>query len=222
MNRFAAVLSVVAVVGCRHLERPTYREPDPTPVPVPPPPPERILRRAPDFRFTDYETGKTYFYRGYSETLPGGGEFRHEVVTVRDRKGDVEREATNEEREYALGVLEKDWRHKGLEEQLQYHQEMARIGKQRRDSLIDARIGYAEEALKDLEERLLDLEADRLASTRTSGYTPPAGHLQFLEQQGMELKQQHAELKAKIETLRYLAAARDRAYGRSSRVTPGS
>jgi hypothetical protein len=222
MKRFAAVFAILAVVGCKYVERPTYREPDPKPVEVPSPPPERILRRAPDFRFTDYESRKTFYDRGYAESLPGGGEFRHEVVTVRDPKGDIEREATNEERDYALNVLEQDWRNKGLEEQLRYHQELARIGKMRRDSMIDARIGYAEEAVKDLEERLVDLEADLQASTRTSGYTPPAGRVEFLTREIESNKQQHAELKARLETLRYLAAARDRAYGRSSRVTPGS
>ena len=119
-------------------------------------------------------------------------------------------------------VLEKDWRNKGLEEQLKYHAEMARIGRERRESLIDARIVYAEESVKDLEERLVDLEADLQASTRTSGYTAPPGHLEFLDREIKANKQQHAELKAKLETLRYLVAARDRAYGRSSRVTTGS
>jgi hypothetical protein len=222
MKRFVTVLAVAALSGCSAIERPTYREPDPTPVQRPPPPPERILRRAPDFRFKDPETGKTYFYRGFAETLPGGGEFRHEIITVLDPQGDYERDATDEERAYAMDVLEKDWRSKGLDEQIAYHLEMARIGRERRDSLIDSKIVFAERAAGDLEERLVDLEADLVSSTRTEGYKVPAGRLEFLQREISETKGQLAELKAKIETLRYLKASRDRAYGRTSRLPAGS
>lgn len=222
MNRLAAAVAVAALAGCRHLERPTYREPDPAPVERPAPPPERILRRAPDFRFKDPESGKTYSYRGYSESLPGGGEFRHEVITVLEPEADFEREATEEERAYALGVLEEDWRNKGLEQQIAYHRELARIGRERRDSLIDQRIAYAGDAAKHLEEHIAELEADYTASTRTTGYTAPAGHLEFLQREISVAKSDLAELKAKLEALRYLQAARERAYGRSSKPPPGS
>jgi hypothetical protein len=219
MARFATLLTIAVLAGCQHLERPTYREPLPAPVKHPPPPPERILRRAPDFRFKDPETGKTYFYRGYAETLPGGGEFRHEVVTVLEATGDYERDATDEERAYALEVMVKDWHHKGLDEQIAYHAEMARIGRERRDSLIDSKIVFAEEAQKDLAEQVVALEADLRSSTRTSGYTPPPGRVEFLNQQLAQKKSELAELRAKLEALRYLRESRDRAYGRSSRPT---
>jgi hypothetical protein len=219
MARFATFLAVLALAGCQALERPTYREPLPTPVQRPPPPPERILRRAPDFRFKDPETGKTYYYRGYAETLPGGGEFRHEIITVLEAQGDYERDATDEERAYAMDVLEKDWRSRGLDQQLAYHVELARIGRERRDSLIDSKIVFADEALKDLEEQLVALEADLRSSTRTDGYAPPAGRVQFLNKEISEKKVEAAELRAKLETLRYLQASRDRAYGRTSRPT---
>jgi hypothetical protein len=219
--RLSLALAVAVLAGCQALERPTYREPDPTPVQRPAPPPERILRIAPDFRFKDPESGKTFFYRGYVEKL-NGNEFRHEIVTVLDSKADVERDATEEERAYAMDVLEKDWRNKGLEEQIRYHQEVARRGRERRDSLIDTRIVNAEAAVKDLEEHLATLEADLTASTRTAGYQPPAGHLEFLQREIASTKSQLAETKARLETLRYLQSSRERAYGRSSRNTSGS
>lgn len=220
--RLSLALAVAVLAGCQALERPTYREPDPTPVQRPAPPPERILRIAPDFRFKDPESGKTYFYRGYVEKLVSGGEFRHEIVTVLDSKTDIERDATEEERVYAMDVLEKDWRNKGLDEQIKYHQEVARRGRERRDSLIDTRIVNCEEAVKDLEEHLTNLEADLMASTRTAGYQAPAGHLEFLQREIASTQSQLAETKARLETLRYLQASRERAYGRSSRITSGS
>src|SRR5688572_26705580 len=148
MNRSWAALAVVVLSGCSQFDRPTYREPDPDPLERPKPLPERIVRKAPDFRLKDPESGKTYFYRGLAETRPDGTEFQHEVDSVLDPKGDFERDATDEERAYALDVLEKDWRNKGLEEQIKYHQEMARIGRERRNSLIDVKIAFAEQAVK--------------------------------------------------------------------------
>ncbi|HKS16551.1 MAG TPA: hypothetical protein VJU16_04510 [Planctomycetota bacterium] len=222
MKRISVVVAVAVLAACHHIERPTYREPDPTPVQRPAPPPERILRKAPDFRFKDPESGKTYFYRGYGETLPGGGEFRHEVITVLEPKAEYERDATDEERAYALRVMEEDWRNKGLDEQIRYHQELVRIGRDRRDSLVDTKITFAEQAVKHLEEHLTALEADLMSSTRTSGYQAPAGRVEFLQREIAITQGELAETRAKLEALKYMQASRDRAYGRSSKVSPGS
>lgn len=218
MKWAAAALALAALSGCR----PTYHEPEPTQVSLPPPPPERILRKAPDFRFTDYTSGKTYFYRGFSESLPDGGEFRHEIITVRDADSDIERESNPEEREYALRILEEDWRRRGLNEQIEYHRELARIGRERRDTLIEARIEFAEKAAAHLEEELTVLKADLEASTKTQGYQAPAGRVEFLQREVAAKQSALAEERAKLESLRYALADRDRAYGRSSRVPPKS
>src|SRR5688572_20537673 len=101
MKRLAVALALASACGCSHLERPTYREPDPAPVERPAPPPERVLRIAPDFRFKEPESGKTYFYRGFAEKHPDGSEFKYEIVTVLDPKGEYERTATDAERAYA-------------------------------------------------------------------------------------------------------------------------
>jgi hypothetical protein len=222
MHRILSVLALAALASCQHIERPTYREPDPKPVERPLPPPERILRVPPDFRFSEPESGKTYFYRGYAETLPGGGEFKHEVVTVIGPGDKIEREATAEERAHALEVLETDWRNKGMDEQIRYHLEMMRIGRERRDSLVDAKIVFAEQAVKALDERVVELEADLVASTRTAGYQPPAGRVEFLQREIAEAQSNRAETRAKLEMLRYLQSSRERAFGRSSRIPSGS
>lgn len=218
MRWAAAALALAALSGCR----PTYHEPEPSQVPLPPLPPERILRKPPDFRFKDYTSGKTYFYRGFSESLPDGGDFRHEIITVRDADSDLEREADAQEREYALRILEEDWLHKGMTEQVEYHRELARIGRERRDSLIEARIEYAEKAAAHLEEELIVLKADLESSTKTQGYSAPAGHVEFLQREVAAKQATLAEERAKLESLRFLLADRDRAYGRSSRVPPKS
>ena len=222
MKRLAVACLVAALSGCAHFERPTYQEPAAAPVERPLPPPERVLRRAPDFKFTEFATGKIFYYRGYRESLPGGGEFRHEIVTVREPGSDVERDATNEERAFALDALEKDWRQKGLTEQIEYHRELTRLGRERRESLVDAKIIFAEKAKAHLEEELVVLEADYESSTRTPGYAAPAGHLEFLQREIAAKKAELAETRAKLEMLKYLQANRDRVYGRSSKVTPGS
>jgi len=222
MKRLAVVLALASAWGCQAIERPTYREPDPTPVERPAPPPERILRIAPDFRFKEPESGKTYFYRGYAEKLPNGGEFKHEIITVLEPKGEYERDATEQERAYAMDVLEKDWRNKGLEEQIQYHKNVARMGRERRDSLVDTKIAFSEQAVKHLEEHLVALEADLVSSTRTAGYQAPAGHLEFLQREIAETQGNLAETKARLEMLRYLQSSRERAFGRSSRPQFGS
>lgn len=218
MKWAAAALALAAISGCR----PTYHEPEPSPVSLPPLPPERVLRKPPDFRFKDYTNGKTYFYRGFSESMPEGGEFRLEIVTVRDADADVERDANPEEREYALRVLEEDWLKKGMTEQIEYHRELARIGRERRDTLIEARIEYAEKAAAHIEEELTVLKADLEASTKTTGYRAPAGHVEFLQREVAAKQSALAEERAKLEMLRYALADRDRAYGRSSRVPPKS
>ncbi|HEU4339748.1 MAG TPA: hypothetical protein VFS19_06740 [Planctomycetota bacterium] len=222
MKRLAVALALVAAWGCQAIERPTYREPDPAPLQRPAPPPERILRIAPDFRFREPETGKTYFYRGYAEKLPNGGDFKHEIVTVLDPKGEYERDATEEERAYAMDVLERDWRNKGLEDQIRYHAEVARMGRERRDSLVDTKIAFSEQAVKHLEEHLVSLEADLVSSTRTPGYQAPAGHLEFLQREIAVTQGSLAETKARLEMLRYLQTSRERAYGRSGRLQAGS
>jgi hypothetical protein len=222
LMRLALALSVAVVAGCSHIERPTYREPDPTPVQRPLPLPERVLRIAPDFRFKDPETGKTYFYRGYSEKQAGGGEFRHEIVTVLDPQGDYERDADEQERAFTMDALERDWRGKGLEAKIRHQQELARVGRERRDSLIDSRIAFAEQAKEHLEDHLVALEADLVSSTRTAGYQAPAGHLEFLQREIATTQGELAEIRSRLEVLRYLQASLERRTGRTSRGSSGS
>jgi hypothetical protein len=219
--KLSVVFAVAALAACEGAGRPTYREPAPTPVERPAPPPERILRRAPDFRFKEAASGKVYFYRGYSEKLPDGTVFKHEVITVQDPDGPFERGASPEERAYALGVLERDWQNKGLDEQLAYHEEVARRGRERRDSLIEDKIAFAEQAKEELEEHLLALEADLQSSTRTTGYKAPEGRVKFLQDEIRKCVEQRAELKARIETLRFLQADRDGLQG-APKPTSGS
>ena len=80
----------------------------------------------------------------------------------------------------------------------------------------------AEDAVKELEDHLATLEADLVSSTRTAGYQAPAGHVEFLQREIASTQGQLAETKARLETLRYLQQSRERAYGRSSRITSGS
>jgi hypothetical protein len=88
--------------------------------------------------------------------------------------------------------------------------------------MVDMKIDFAEQAVKHLEEHLNALEADLMSSTRTAGYRAPAGHLEFLQREIAVTQGELAETKAKLEALKYMQAARDRAYGRSSRVSSGS
>lgn len=216
MRWLAAALSVAAAVsGC---ERPTYREPDPSPIEAPVPPPERVLRRPPDFRFTDFPTRRVFSYRVYTEALPDGGELKQEVVTVLDPGAAVEREATREEHDYVLAALEEDWLRKGFKERMEHHQELVRIARDRQKLMLEYKIAYAEKAIRHYEEEILVLEADLQASRKTAGYQAPPGRLEFLEREIAEKKAGMIETRASLATYRFLQQERDKAYGRSTRV----
>lgn len=214
MRWIAGALSLAVLYGCR----PEYHEPDPSPIELPTLPPERVLRRAPDFRFTDYATGRVYSYRVYTEGQADGGELRQEVVTALDPGATVERDATKEEHEYVLKALEEDWLRKGFDERLEHHRQLIRMARERQDSLLEYKISYSLRAIRHFEEEILELEADLKSSRKTAGYQAPAGRLEFLEREIAEKKAGMIESKANLATYRFLQQERDRVYGRSSRT----
>ncbi len=206
----AGMALLLALAGCA---RPKYREPDPRPVQVPVRPPERILRVPPEFTFQDYATGKQYYYRAYKDA-----ELEQEIVTVVGPGDSTERDASPEERDYALKVLVEDWTSKSLEQALERHRRMLEISRLRRDSRLDTKIELAQKAVAHLEEELFALQADKDSSTKTPGYQPPPGRLEFLERRLAEVKLSLYEEKARYDILVWSRATRDRDLLRSTHV----
>jgi hypothetical protein len=227
-----AVAGIVAVSGCA----PRYVEPWPQPIELPPEPPATVLRVPPDFTFREYSTGKQYFFRRYSATarseavrpdrlgrnassittLQEHGDVRLEVVTVIDAEGREERLATEQERAYALGVLQEDWVRRGQEEMLAYHRDVLERDRRMRADLLDERIQYTERAIADLKEKRLNLQADWVSSRETAGYKAPDGHLDWLDKEMKRTDARLLEENALLSMLRYERQLRNSRLSRSS------
>lgn len=209
MRRIPAVFASLLLVlsACR----PEYREPDPIPILAPPRPPERILRRPPEFTFTDFGNGNRYFYRTYHDA-----ELQMELITVIRPGAQEEEPATPEEAAHAMKVLEDDWAAKDLQERIDYHRRVLERSRSRRDTLLDSKIAMCRKAVGHLEEERFTIEADITSSKQTPGYQPPAGRMEFLDRKLAEVKLALIEEKARLETYEYARALRDQEYKRST------
>ncbi len=182
-------------------------------------PPENLMRRHPDFRFTEYATGREYLLRLYSDE-----NVRMEIVTVRE-PGRVERSATPAERDYALGVFAADWKSKGMEDRLRYHYEAFENEKRMNATLLDLKIEDETAALKRLREQRAEIEIN-LRARRETKVHPKEGDVlstkfhepstEFLEKElaGIEVRIRLGE--ARLRALEYRRDLRNLTYGRSS------
>ncbi len=234
--RLCLVLAGTALVaGCGP---PTYSEPLPDPIELPPEPPKALMRVPPDFTFTDYETGKQYFFRRYTATDPTGtvrddrlgrdqsqiltlrelGDLKLELVTVVE-KGDEERLATPDERSRALTVLQQDWVERGTHDLMMYHRDAYDRERRMRADLIDERLHYTTQAIAGLRDERFQLHADLVSSRETTGYKAPAGHLEWLEKQITVRDAWILEREALVQILKYQKYLRDGQLRRSSALT---
>lgn len=103
-------------------------------------PPEKVMNLEPIFSFKDLASGRVYYIR----TFQG-----QEVVSVKDI-GKPERLADPIEREYAIAMLEADWRDKNFDEKLKYHQKLRQKELERDLTLLESLIHYKNLALQEL------------------------------------------------------------------------
>lgn len=192
---------------------------DPIADPIPPRPPEHMMRRHPDFRFTDYATGKEFVLRFYADQ-----NVRMEIITVRE-PGKIERPATAPERDFAIRTFEQDWKSKGLEEKLRWHAEVLDNERRMTETLIDLRIQDELAALKTLRERRDDVLFN-LRARKDTGVHPKEGDdlatrfkepsTDFLERELANLEVQIRLGEARLKALEYRRDLRNLTYGRSS------
>ncbi len=182
-------------------------------------PPEHVMRRHPDFRFTDHSTGREYCLRFYSDE-----NVREEIVTVRD-PGRSERSATPDERRYAFSVFEEDWKSKGDADRLRYSIERYENEKKRDARLYDLKIHNEEVALQGFWEQyeitLANLRARKDTNVHpkegdelsTKFHEPPDD---FLERELVRWKAEIQAAESRLKMLRYQRSVADAEFSRSS------
>lgn len=139
------------------------------PSPYRKPPPEHLLRKPPDFRIHDVYVHKEFFYYFYADE-----EMNETLVTVVDtrkpQQGAEPQLATLDEFDYALSLLAEMWYAQGRPDQFKYFNLRHREEMDRRDTLLDQRIRYKLEEIRELEEEKLFLEADLKSRQDTGAY----------------------------------------------------
>ena len=142
-----------------------------------PPPPEHLLRQPADFRLYDPHVRKEFFLYYYEDES-----VRQEIVTVINYAvPDGERRprlATRDEHDYAIAVFIEDWKARGLNDKIRYFNERFAQEVARQNTLIDEKIVYKEQEVRDLDDKRIGLQAD-LKSREMSGGAFAAGDDKF-------------------------------------------
>jgi hypothetical protein len=142
-----------------------------------PPPPEHLLRQPADFRLYDPHVRKEFFLYYYEDES-----VRQEIVTVINYavpEGERRpRLATRDEHDYAIAVFIEDWKARGLNDKIRYFNERFAQEVSRQNTLIDEKIVYKEQEVRDLDDKRLGLQAD-LKSREMSGGSFAAGDDKF-------------------------------------------
>ncbi len=180
---------------------------------IPPPPPTRLLRRPADFSFRDYEQKKEFRIRVYADD-----DFEEELVTVLDeaKPEEGERLATLDEYDYAMEVFIEDWVLKDRTERLAFHRRAARRERARNATLLNEMIRLRKVALREIEDRVLDLRADLTARDDTNTFQD-AGEISFLKREIDRLEVVREQKEIQLGILEAHAWRRDQELVRSSK-----
>ncbi len=233
MRLWVVLAGVAAIAGCGPA---TYSEPWPDPIEKAPDAPLSLLRIAPDFRFRDFPTGKEYIFRRFTASMTseayrndrlGGAEgtsittiassdMRLEVVTVIDPEQRDERLATAIEKDYALGVLQREWVDRRLDDALAFHRDAVVRERLVKADLIDERIYYHNRVIDDLKEEKFRFECDLVSIKTTENYKATDGRAEYLQDRITRHTVLIADRMAEVELLKIAKFQRDGRLERSS------
>jgi len=186
-----------------------------------PAPPQHLLRQPADFRLYDPHVRKEFFLYYYEDES-----VRQEIVTVINYavpEGERRpRLATREEHDYAIAIFIEDWKARGLNEKIRYFNERVSQEISRQNTLLDEKIVYKEQEVRELDEKRVGLQAD-LKSREMSGGAYAGGDEKFklAETPVVQRELQKTEralllAKSQLLILQYLREQRNAAYARNA------
>ncbi|HYF01586.1 MAG TPA: hypothetical protein VEJ18_21875, partial [Planctomycetota bacterium] len=164
MKQLGMVGGLILLAACAPGDRWSSRVEDPG---LPPLAADLLLRKPADFKLSDHGLRKEYFLYFYEDDR-----MKEDVVVVLDHAmpGSHPRFATREEHVRALELFQAEWTARGDHGRLRYFNERYGAEKRRKDSLLDDEIVYKEREVKELEEHVVNLEADVLSRKATGTF----------------------------------------------------
>jgi len=187
-----------------------------------PEPPQHLLRQQADFKLYDPSLRKEFFLYFYEDEL-----IRQDIVTVINYAVPLgerrPRLATREEHDYAIQMFMEDWRARGESEKIRYFNERYSQEVSRMNTLLDEKIAYKEQEVRDFDDKRVSLDADVKSRQMTGTYAAGDEKFQLVEgtvAQRELAKTERALLLAQgqLLILRYLRDQRNAQYARHSLV----
>jgi hypothetical protein len=185
-----------------------------------PDPPEHLLRQPADFRLYDPHVRKEFFLYNYEDES-----VRQEIVTVINYavpEGERRpRLATRDEHDYAIAIFIEDWKARGLNDKIRYFNERYSQEVKRSNTLIDEKIVYKEQEVRELDDKRVTLQADIKSREMTGTYQGGDDKFKLVETpvaQRELAKTERALLLAKSQLLilQYMREQRNSAYARNA------
>jgi len=185
-----------------------------------PDPPEHLLRQPADFRLYDPHVRKEFFLYFYQDES-----VNEEIVTVINHAlPEVERRprlATREEHDYAIAIFMEDWKARGKTEKIRYFNERYSQEVARSNTLIDEKIVYKEQEVRQLDDKRISIQADIKSREMTGTYQGGDEKFKLVESavaQRELAKTERALLLAKSQLLllQYLRDQRNAQYARNA------
>jgi len=163
---FVPALILAALAGCFPEDTWSSRVP---PIEEEPLVPEHLLRQQADFKLYDPSLRKEFFLYFYEDEL-----VRQDIVTVINNTLPLSerrpRLATQEEHDYAIQMFIEDWRARGQSEKVRYFNERYSQEVARMNTLLDEKIVYKEQEVRDLDDKRVSLDADIKSRQMTGAY----------------------------------------------------
>lgn len=185
-----------------------------------PEPPEHLLRQPADFRLYDPHLRKEFFLYFYEDET-----VREDIVTVINYtvpEGPRRpRLATPDEHDYAIAMFIEDWKSRGQLEKLHYFNLRYSQEVSRANTLIDEKIVYKEQEVRELEDKKLGLQADVKSRQMTSTYQGGDEKFNLVEASVAQRELARTErrlllARGQLLLLQYLRQQRDAQYARKT------
>jgi len=185
-----------------------------------PDPPEHLLRQPADFRLYDPHVRKEFFLYYYEDES-----VRQEIVTVINYavpEGERRpRLATRDEHDYAIAVFIEDWKARGLNDKIRYFNERYSQEVGRQNTLIDEKIVYKEQEVRELDDKRITLQADIKSREMTGSFQGGDDKFKLVETTVAQRELAKTErllllAKSQLLILQYLREQRNSAYARNA------
>src|SRR6185295_17552723 len=217
MKHWGVVLGLAALAGCFPEDTWSSRVQE---AEYQPDPPEHLLRQPADFRLYDPHVRKEFFLYYYEDES-----VRQEIVTVINYavpEGERRpRLATRDEHDYAIAVFIEDWKARGLNDKIRYFNERYSQEVGRQNTLIDEKIVYKEQEVRELDDKRITLQADIKSREMTGSFQGGDDKFKLVETTVAQRELAKTErllllAKSQLLILQYLREQRNSAYARNA------